>query len=301
MNKITEALKKYLPAETLKEVESAVNEMMAEAKAELEKEFNQKLQESYEQFAEDMENAEATAEQGYEQAFSIIEDFRVRIEKQREELENQMEEGYEDAWKMLKTEQSKNEKLEVELYEEFNKKLAEMKDFFVEKIDQYLNVQNAEIYEHARRDLMNDPRMVEHKVALDKIVEIAASYFSEEEFSGTVFNKLEDAQKSAKDFKEQLHILEARNVRLSTQNNKLNEQVREMSGLITENTKNERKERTKVAGTASGRGQRVLMGEQVIPEFKSNETKESNDQNLIESNDEKMNEMLVLSGVKKLD
>lgn len=295
MNKITEALKKMLPAEHLKEVETAVSEMVAEAKAELEKEFNAKLQEAYEQVSEELEAAEATAYQGYEQAFEIIESYKVRLEQQSDEHENQMEEGYSEAWELLKAEQNKNEKLELELYEEFNKKLAQMKEFFVEKIDQYLNMQNSEIYEHARRDIMNDPRMVEHKVALDKIVDIAASYFSEEEFTGTTINKLEETQKMAKDLKEQVHILEARNVRLSTQNNKLNEQVREMNGVITESAKTERKERAKVAGTASGRGQRVL-GEQVIPEFKTPGTKETNDQNLIENN-EVMNDLLVLSGI----
>ena len=300
--KITEALRKLLPADAVREVEAAVSEMMAEAKAELEAEFNDKLTEAYSQVSDELASAEETADQGYQQAYEIIQDLQLRLEHQAEEYEAKMEEGYTEAWDMLQAEKAKNDNIEVELYEEFNEKLKQMKDFMVEKMDLYLNLQNAEIYEHARRDLLSDPRMVEHKVALDKIVEIAASYATDDNFVGTSSAKLEETLKAVEDLRGHVRVLESRNVRLTTQNSKLTEQVREAANVITENHKVEKIERTKNARTVSGRGQRVL-GEQVIAEYenkKSNNSSANNDQNLIESNSV-LDELLVLSGLKRQD
>ena len=299
--KITEALRKLLPADAVREVEAAVNEMMAEARAAMEAEYNQKLTETYEQVSQELAAAEETANEGYQQAFEIIQDQELRLERQAEEYEAKMDEGYTEAFEMLQAEKAKNDNIEVELYEEFNSKLKQMHDYMVEALDKYMSVHSAEIYEHAHRDLLNDPRLVEEKVALSKIVEIAAGYATDGQFVGTSHAKLEETIKTVEDLRGHVRVLEARNVRLSGQNNKLNEQVREAQNMINESTKVERKERAKVAGTVSGRGQRVL-GEQVIPEYTNSQGSKvvENDQNLIEAN-EVLDEMLVLSGLKLRD
>lgn len=296
MDKITEALQKLLPESEINEVAGAVKEMLEQAKANLEAEFNQKLEEAYAELTSELENAEKTAEHGYEEAYAIIGDLRNRLEVQGEEYKAALEEGYEEAYQMLKAEQNKNHELEVEMYEEYDKKLAEMKEYIVDKVDQFLQFKGQEIYEQAKRDVLNDPRMAEHKVTLDKIVDLASNYMSDEDFNGVTSTKLEETQKAIEEMKGQLRIMEARNIRLSTENTKLNETVRQAQELITESRKsvasakkqnvvNEQNERASKAKNVTGRGKTsddgVVISEYAAPT----------------NND--MDQLLVLSGIKK--
>jgi hypothetical protein len=188
------------------------------------------------------------------------------------------------------------------MYEEFNNRLKRMKDMFVEKFDQFSQLQYAEIYEAARRDIMNDPRMVEHKVALDKIIDIVGNYVSEEDFAGVNSTKVNEAFKAVEDLKGQVRVLEARNVRLSTQNTKLNESVRSLEKTLNENTQIEKQERKRVAGTASGRGSKVLSGvkEQVIAEYHNPAAQQQDDdgQSLVENN-AALEDLLALAGLSE--
>lgn len=301
MSDFVAILKKLIPAEHVNEVVKAIENMVAERVAKVEADFNAKLQEAYDTVSAELAEAEAIAEAGYQQAYDLIMDQQLRIEAMQEEFDNAIDEGYEEAWEMLRAEESKNKDIEVEIYKEFDQKLRAMNDFYVEKIDAFLQLQNAEIYEHARRDILNDPRMVEHKVALDKIVEVAAAYLSEEDFQGATSSKLEEAYGMVQKMREDLRVLEARNVRISTQNTRLQEQVREMHGMMSESTQVERRERARTVRSASGRGQRVLGNEQVIAEYSNPQARRSDDdQSLIESNDV-LNDLLVLSGLKQAD
>jgi len=296
MEKIVEALKKLLPESEVNEVSSAVQDMLEQAKSNLEAEFNEKLEEAYAELSSEIAEAEKIAEKGYEEAYSIIADLRNRLEIQGEEFKSALEEGYEEAYQMLKQEKEKNQKLEVEMYEEYDKKLADMKEYIVDKVDQFLQLKGQDIYEQAKRDVINDPRMVEHKVALDKIVDITANYLSDEDFAAVSSSKLEEATKSVEEMKAQLRIMEARNIRLSTENTKLNEAVRQAQEVITESrtvvakTKkeamvNEQKERTEKATNVTGRG-KTEDGE-VISEYAAPQ------------NDAGMDQLLILSGLKQ--
>ena len=296
MKKITEALSKLLPDEQVSEVSEAVNEMLAEARSELEKEYNAKLEEAYAELSEELANAEKTAEQGYEEAYTIIGELRNRLEKQGEEYKQALEEGYEDAYQMILSEREKKNSVEVDMYEEYDKKLGEMKGYVVDKLDEFLQVKGSEIYEQAKRDVVNDPRMAEHKVALDKIVDIAANYLSEEDYAMATSSKLDEVRHEVDELKGQLRIMESRNIRLSTENNKLNEAFSHAQELLVEheqatekgnkrrvlNEQNERKGRSK---NVTGRGRTNTDGEEVITESKGN--------------DSRFNELLVLSGLKQ--
>lgn len=296
MDKIVEALQKLLPESEVNEVAAAVKEMLEQAKAELENEYNEKLEEAYAELSNELAAAEKTAEQGYQEAYSIIAELRNRLEVQGEEYKQALEEGYEEAYQMLKNEKEKNNTLEVEMYEEYDRKLQEMKDYIVDKVDQFLQFKGAEIYEQAKRDIINDPRMAEHKVALDKIVDITANYLSDEDFAVATSSKLDEASKAIEELKGQLRIMEARNIRLSTENTKLNEAVRQAQDLITEQKKvvvsqkkeeviTEQKERVEKAKNATGRGQTSTDDGVVISEY-------ANPSN-------GMDDLLVLSGLKK--
>ena len=180
------------------------------------------------------------------------------------------------------------------MYEEYDKKLSEMKEYIVDKVDQFLQFKGSEIYEQAKRDVLNDPRMAEHKVTLDKIVDLASNYLSDDDLSAVSSTKLEETKKSIEEMKGQLRIMEARNIRLSTENTKLNEAVRQSKDLVTESRKeigrvkktetvNEQKERTGKATNVTGRGKTddgVVISEYATP------------------TNTDLDQMLVLSGLK---
>ena len=295
MDKIVDALKKLLPESEIQEVSTAVKEMLEQAKTNMETEFNGKLEEAYAELSSELVTAEKTAQQGYEEAYAIIGDLRNRLELQGEEMKTALEEGYEEAYQMLKAEREKNQQLEVEMYEEYDKKLSEMKEYIVDKVDQFLQFKGQEIYEQAKRDVLNDPRMAEHKVTLDKIVDLTSSYLSDDDFNAVSSTKLEEACKVVEEMKGQLRIMEARNIRLSTENTKLNEAVRQNQEIIAETRKankvekksdavNEQKERAEKSKNVTGRGKTddgVVISEYAAP------TNQDADQ------------MLILSGLKK--
>lgn len=291
MNKIFNSLKNLLPSDQINEVTQAVNEMLEESKKEMEAEFNKNLEEAYAQLTNELSQAEKTAYQGYNEAYQIISDLQERLNTQKYEFETALEEGYEEAYQMLLAERNNKNSVESDLYEEYDGKLKEMKEYIVDKVDEFLQVKGIEIYEQAKRDLMADPRIVEHKVALDKIVNIASDYIAGDEQFFSTSGKLEEARKSVEDLKGQLRMMEARNIRLSTENTKLNESVRRASEVIGEsrvnNTKrivNEQKERGVKAKSVSGRGQLITENVQVISESASVNAD---------------NDLLVLSGIKK--
>lgn len=296
MDKIVEALSRLLPDAEVNEVAGAVKEMLEQSKAELESEFNAKLEEAYAELSGELSQAEKTAVAGYEEAYTIIGELRNRLELQGEEYKQALEEGYEEAYQMLKTEKEKNNTVEVDMYEEYDRKLAEMKEYIVDKVDQFLQFKGSEIYEQAKRDILNDPRMAEHKVALDRIVEVTSQYLSDEDFNGATSSKLEAAQKAVEEMKGQLRVMEARNIRISTENTKLNEAVRQASELISESRQrnttqkkqtvvNEQKERVQKAKNVTGSGHISDKDNGVVIAEYANPNNE-------------MSELLVLSGLK---
>lgn len=297
MDKITQALRKVLPAEHVAEVARAVEEVMAERFEEMEGEFQTKLEQAYEQLTEERKADESTAYQGYQQAYEIIASLMNRLDEQRQEFEQALEEGFEEAYSELQREKGKNGNIEVELYDEFNKKLSEMKDIMVDKIDQFMTLQEQEIYEAAKRDVLSDPRILEQRVAVEKMAEILSDYISTDDLAGVSSSKLEEASRQIEALKGQLRIVEAKNVKLSAQKNRLEEQVRDANECITEATRVERKQRANRRGIASGRGQRVV-NEQLISEYAAPATQSASGRELVEAHDP-LNDLLVLSGLEE--
>lgn len=303
MDKILEALGSLLPEDQVKQISAAVNEMLAAEKDNLKNEFTAKLDAGYAELATELKEAEATAEEGYKEAYAIIEDLHARLETQRNEYEKAMEEGYEEAYQMILAERGKNEKLELEMYESYDKKLAEMKDYMVEKIDAFLQGKTVEMYEHARRDILNDPAMVEHKLTLDRVVETVAEYISDEDYALATSKKLEELQKQLEDLKANQKILEARNIRLSMDNKNLNESVKKKEAMIVEQKEEvkseEKKERAEKVKNVTGRG---VVSESIVPEFSPSEKKatEPKSNRLVEQfNPAELAEMRALAGRKQ--
>lgn len=303
MEKIVEALTKLLPEDAVAEVTEAVKSELEGAKQAYETEFSTKLEEAYAELSEELKTAEDTAYQGYKEAFAIIEDLRNRLETQQKEFEVAMEEGYEEAYQMLQAEKSKNDNLEVEMYDQFNTKLQEMKEYMVDKVDAFLQYKGKELYEAAKNDVANDPRVIEHKVALDKVVECVADYLGEEQIETVNTAKVEEIGRKVEELKSQVKILEARNIRLSAENTKLTEAVRESQKVITESVKEEKKERVEKAKNVQGRG-RAVSDSEVVAEWSDNkaEEKKTADTTLVEGIDpDLLRQMQVLAGTKNND
>lgn len=312
MDKILEALTKMLPEDQVSDVAEAVKAELESAKSsmkdELEKEYSSKLEEAYEELSEELKQSEHTAVTGYQEAYAIIADLRKRLETQQAEFDSAMHEGYEEAFQMLQAEKAKNENIEVEMYDEFNKKLHEMKEYMVDKVDAFLQYKGQEIYEQARKDIMSDPRFAEHKVALDRVVETVSDYITDTDYAAVTSSKLDEADTRISDLEGQLRILEARNIRLNTENGRLNEAVREAQQVITESTASNKQERAETAKNATGRG-RAVSDPELIAEWqntdaangKSHQTQDA-DTTLVESLDpDFLHQMQVLAGTRSDD
>lgn len=269
-DKVLKAIAGLLPEDAREKVTAAVTEFLTEAEASIrtavEAEAEAKLEEAYQTLAEQKTDAEKVAEKGYSEAYEIICDLRNRLEVQKEEFEQQLEEGYEEAYQMLQEVRSKNDSLEVDLYEEYDNRLGEIKEFIVDKVDQFLAQKGEEFYENARRDVENDPTVAEHKVALDRVLEVAAQYLSDEDYAFATGSKVEDLSRKLEEQNGQIKILEARNMRLYTENQKLNEVARQAQDVLTEGVKVEKKARKELAKNAESRGKREVEKVEVIAE-----------------------------------
>jgi len=308
MDKILEALSKLLPESDMKEVSAAITEMMEAEKADLETEMNKNLEEAYAELSEELKQAELVGEQGYREAWDIISELRNRIEMLRTEYDSALEEGYEEAYQAVLAEKGKNESIETDMFNEYEKRFDESKDFIVDKVDAFLKTKGKDIYEMARRDIMNDPSMVEHKVVLEKIVESVSDYISDEDRVFATSSKLDAVKKSLEDSNSRIRMLEAKNIRLSTENNKLNEHVKQAAELITEGKKvaldENKKARVEKAKNASGRGEVTTDKTKVVAEYAAKEPEGDKDVDttLVENVGEShLHQWQVLAGTKRND
>jgi len=302
---IMKALSGLIPEDAQEKVSGAMSAFVEEAVAKLEAEYNAKLEEAYKQVADEKATDEKTAEEGYGQAWEIITDLRERLEVQKEEFEQALEEGYEEAYQMLQEERAKNDTLEIGLHEEYEKKHQEIKEYMIDKVDQFLSLQGEKYYEMAKRDVLNDPAVAEHKVAFDRILEVAANYLSDEDFAYATSSKIETLAKQVDDQKAVVRTLEAKNFRLATENQKLNEAVRQQGRVLTENVNTEKKARLEKVKQAEGRGQINQDRQVVIGEAKDEsgevvtEQKPASSGNLVETHSEVFADWRHLAGMTK--
>lgn len=285
---LLEALKKYLPEEALKEVGEVAEQMVAKVRKDLTVEFNAQLEEAYAELSAEKEEDERVALQGYHEAYALINDLRNRMVIMREEYEKELIDGFQEAFEHIESEKAKNNSLSVQIYDEYDTKLNQMKEFVVDKLDEFLHKKGSEIYEQAKRDILNDPVTSEHKVAMDQIAQIVGRHISDEEQFFSTSNKLEETNRQLEDLKAQMKMLEGRNIKLSSDNNALNERVREFKSVINESRQNERK--TSKKPQVSGRGHKVFDEDMVIIAEHNNSKKrvQDNDTNKVLSEDLKI-------------
>jgi hypothetical protein len=303
---IMQALAGLVPEQDQEQVFKAVNTFVEGVRNELEAEYNTRLEEAYKIVAQEKGQVEKVAEQGYAEAYQIICDLRDRLEVQREEFEHALGEGYEEAYQLLLQERAKNETLEMDLYEQYDAKVREIREFYVVQLDNFLSQKGEDFWEQAKRDALNDPTFAEHKMALDKILEVASGYMSDEDYHLATSAKFEDLSRKYEEVHGQMRIMEAKNMRLATENNRLNEAVRQQAEVLTESTKIEKNERQRKARNVEGRGRRNMERDrvEVISEHRANAAATRNDDDddsdvLIESVGEQIEQWQKLAGVTK--
>ena len=305
MDKLLDILSTMLPEDKMKEISEAVANMLEETKAGLEAEADKNLEEAYAELAEQVRKAEQVAEEGYQEAWDVITELRNRIVTLRAEYDSALEEGYEEAYQVVLAERGKNETLEMELHNEYEKRFSESEEFVVDKLDMFLKAKGKEIYEMARRDVMNDPSMVEHKVVLDKIVESVSNYITDEDRVLATSSRLSALQEALEKSDARIRMLESKNIRLDLDNKKLNEQVKEAAELLTESqdtvVAENKKARVEKAKNATGRGT-VTNDTKVIAEFADDKKGDQEDTTLVESLGEEfmknLQSMQILAGTK---
>ncbi len=299
MDKITEALKKILPADQVDEVTKAVVAVMESKFAEMEEEYNAQLQEAYDKYEADRKEAEKIATEGYEQAYGIINDLNNRLQEQRTAFEATLEQGYEEAYAELQKQIQKNESLELTLLEEADKKIKDVESLMVDKLDQFMEANEKELYERAKADVLSDPRIVEQRVAVEKIAEVLSGYLSDKTISGVTSAKIEELNAQNESLKAQLRIVEGKNVRLSSENTKLVEQAREASELVAEAVQGVQQKAEGKREKVSGRGQKVV-NESIVRETVEPATSKEKDQPVTEGTGYQFDEATMrLSGITR--
>jgi len=298
MDEIVQALSKILPQEQIAEVARAVEGALNKRFKEMQAEMQSKLDEVYEQAEEEKQQQDQIMETGYKQAYEIIHGLVNRLDEVTGEAEAALEEGFDEAYEEVEQLKAEKEKIEFEVYNEANKRLADMRDMFIDKCDQFLALQEQEMAKAAVREIMRSPRLAEQQVAVEKMAEILSDYLSAEDFANVNTGKLEEAFKQVEGLRAQLRIVEAKNVNLARLNRKLDEQVQTQKDTITESVKVERKERVNKRGNASGRGQRVVQ-DQIINEFAAPTAQQSNNARDLREVHDPLNDLLVLSGLQE--
>lgn len=303
MSKVLEAVTRGLSEEQAKEISAAVAEMLEETNSKLEVEFNKELENAYASLAEEVKKTEDEGYQGYREAWEIITDLRNRLESQRAEYSASLDEGYEEAFQALAAEKGKNEALEAQLREQKEKEVKELEENYVNLINTFLKEKGSEIYSQARRDLVNDPAMIEHKLAFEKIVETVGDYITDEEKILSTNSKLSETTKALQDAQHKVQMLESKNTKLSRENTQLNEQVSDAKKVISEAQKTvvaaDKKERTELAKNASGRG-KISEGKTVEVISENVTKKNDNDTTLAETYDPALlQQMRILAGTDK--
>jgi len=229
----------------------------------------------------------------------MLQDTEARMERLKTEHQNEMDREFEVAYSKLRQEQEKNKNLSLEAHKQAEERFKQGYQFVIEKLDDYVHNHTAELMVEARRNVMSDPRILEHKLALDQILDIAASYMGEAGIGAASATKVKELSRKLKEMESHVQVLEHRNIRLSQRNSTLTEQVNKSKAVLNEQHKVERKEKARIANeSASGRGHRVLTDGKIIPEYSAKKTESVDDGSEVFNEQTYIEDMMVLSGLK---
>lgn len=282
---IMEALAGLIPAEAAEKTTNAIATLLDESVKAIEAEAEKNLEDAYATVAAERAEDWKTAEAGYAQAYEVIEDLRNRLTLQKEEFESHMTNEFGVAKKMLEEEKSKNENLEQAIYEDMNKKLQESREWLIDKVDAFLAKQGEEYYEAARREVLSDPCLAEHRVALERVIDVVGDFVgADKEYVGG--QKAAELTRSLEQAEIAKQRLEAKNHRLMRENTDMQKLVVEAKQMVEGKLLMEQQERQAKAKKVQGSGKVVMSEREVVigeaADQKQNATTE--DKNVITEN-----------------
>jgi hypothetical protein len=245
-------------------------EMVSEMENRLEEAKQAEVEAVHQKMEEKQAALKAEYDAGYAEAFEAISDLRHRLDTIQEEHQLHMVEEFGEAFKMVKEAENKANQKERELREEYEGRFQSSNTFVIDRLAEYLATKGDQMMELARRETLNDPTVAEHRVALNKILDVASNYLVEGQVAAVAKSKQEELHKAVEDLRGQVRILENRNVRLTNENVKLNEVARQAKNVLTESTRVERESRKELSKKATGRGDIVNSGTKVITEADEN-------------------------------
>lgn len=265
--KVLAALSGLIPADAHAKVSQALHEAIDAAVAEVDAQRLAEMSELKAYYEAKLHEAEQISEKGYAEAYEMITELRHSRERLREEFERQLEEGYEEAYQMLLAERKKNDNLEVDLYEEYDGRVGEIREYLIEKVDRFLGEHGDLFFDAVKREVLNDPGYAEHKVTLERVLEAVQPFLSDEDYAQATSSRVHDLERKLHEQTALVRSLEARTMRLHTENTKLNEVARQAHDVLAESARVERNARRELARNVQSRGQRVANDQvQVIAE-----------------------------------
>ncbi len=178
----------------------------AQLRAEMEAEYNAKLEEAYQTLSAEMKTLKDELEAQYESKKQQLDgmgaEYEAHVKQEREELGD-----YE----------SKLSTLEVQLYEEYDKKLKDAREWIVDKVDQYLEFEWEKLLEEGQEEYA--ARLAEWrkvKPAGDMVAEAVGG----------------EPAETNEYLRQERRKVEARAMRLSVENAKLTECVKAQAKLL---------------------------------------------------------------------
>jgi len=269
-DQILEALAGLVPDVEREKVNGLVTSLVSDMEAGYEARLEEAKAEMEKTRASDWE----TAKKGYAQAQEIIEDLRQRLALQSEEHKTMMKEEFKKAYDEILAERQKNTDLEARLYDQYNARLKEGQEYMVDKLDAFLADMGEEYYEAAKAEVLNDPCLAEHRVAFDKVLEIASRFVTEEDSLLNTQSKVEELGRKLELAEAAKQRAESKAMRFMTENHQMQQFLKETKAIIEQNVLNEQNERLSNASKVEGRGKAVVEPERevVIGETVDNRT-----------------------------
>lgn len=265
--KVLAALSGLIPAEAHAKVAAAINEAIDAAVAQVDAQRQAEIAELKEHHAKELAEQEQLAEKGYAEAYEMIVELRHSGARMREEYERQLAEGYEEAYQMLLAERKKNDNLEVDLYEEYDGRVGEIREYLIEKVDRFLGEHGDIFFDACRTEVRNDPATAEAQVAVERVLEAVQPLLSDADYAKAKGSRVHDLERKLHEQTALVRSLEARTMRLHAENTKLNEAARQAHSVLAESARVERNARRELAQKVQSRGQRVANDQvQVIAE-----------------------------------
>lgn len=269
--KLMEAIADLVPGDLKTELSHSIEEWASNVVAEIDAEYEAKFEEAQAAHDADLQAVKQKVLESYADAHQMLHELAQQKEDIKAEAKRVISEGFEEAFQMLKAQERNSEASELELYEEFDGRTGRIREFYVDKLNDYLNEKIPQIEEMVAHKVAASPAVSESTRVVERVLEAVSPMIA----NGHRFAKADNTARQLAEAQARVRILESKNMKLGTEVKKLNEVARRSEELIRENVEAERRARREVARNAQSQGQRVVE-DKVITETTNRPHTEAN-------------------------